>query len=380
MKRRQICFIAAAEITVQVFLVNHFKALSTQYDISVVTNTNNFDFLKPTVLNMNILPLQIERTISPLREINVLLGLVLLFKKYRFKAVHSVTPKAGLLSMLAAFIVRIPVRIHTFTGQIWVNHKGITRWCLKTADRVIACCSTHILVDSHSQRDFLIKEKVISKSKSYVIANGSICGVDTKRFVPNLEERKKVRKKFSLIESDVVFLFLGRLTIDKGLLDLAQAFARVVDTYKNIHLIIVGPDEEDMKKKIMECCERCSDKLHFEAYTDKPEKFMAAADVFCLPSYREGFGMAVIEAAAVNIPAIATRIYGVIDAVEENSTGYLYEPHNVNELTEKMSRMINDPEMRLEMGRRARERVIRLYSAERVSSAFLAFYQSTLSL
>ena len=378
MKKSKICFITAAEITVKVFLVNHLKTLSTQYDISVVTNTNNLDFLKPFGLYLNITPRFIERAISPIRDIKALFGLILLFKKQRFEAVHSVTPKAGLLSMLAAFAAGIPLRIHTFTGQVWANRKGITRWCLKAADRAIARCATHVLVDSHSQRDFLIKEKIVSESKSYVIANGSICGVDTKRFAPNPEGRKKLRERFSLFESDIVFLFLGRLTVDKGLLDLARAFEEVSAIHEESHFMLVGPDEENMKEKILAICKGCEARLHFEGLTNTPEEFMAGADVFCLPSYREGFGMAIIEAASAGMPAIGTDIYGVTDAIEKGVTGLLYPPGDAHMLAQEMLKMIENPIGRKAMGEQARERVIRLFSQEKVTSSFVAFYESLL--
>jgi glycosyltransferase involved in cell wall biosynthesis len=378
MKKPKICFITAAEITVKAFLMNHLKALSTQYDISVVTNTNNSDFLKPFGLHLNIKPLHIERAISPIRDVNALFRLIVLFRKYRYRAVHSVTPKAGLLSMLAAFLVRIPVRIHTFTGQVWANRRGVARWCFKIADRVIAGCATHILVDSFSQRDFLIKEKVVSESKSYVIANGSVCGVDTKRFVPNPEGRRKLRERFSLAESDVVFLFLGRLTVDKGLFDLTYAFEKISSVHEGSHVFLVGPDEENMKEKILETCKECKGRVHFEDFTNIPEEFMAAADVFCLPSYREGFGMAIIEAASAGVPAIGTDIYGVTDAIEKGVTGLLYPPGDAHMLAQEMLKMIENPTGRKAMGEKARERVIRLFSQEKVTSSFIAFYESLL--
>ncbi|MBA4389472.1 MAG: glycosyltransferase family 1 protein [Syntrophus sp. (in: bacteria)] len=380
MKKPRICFITAVEITVKAFLMDHCRAMSSRYDITVVTNANDAGFLESFGLNIPVITLSIERRISLFGDISALLALYRLFREYGFDAVHSITPKAGLLSMVAAFFAHIPVRIHTFTGQVWVTRKGIVRWILKIADKLIAFCATHILVDSHSQRDFLIKEKIVSESKSHVIANGSICGVDTKRFAPDAESRRDLREKYSIKETDTVFLYLGRLTYDKGLLDLAQAFVKVNGIYDNAHLVIVGPDEENMKEKMLECCSGCTDRIHFQAYTDKPERFMAAADVFCLPSYREGFGMTIIEAASVGIPSIGTRIYGITDAIEEDITGFLCNPREIKELTEKMLLMVEKPDMRKKMGKQSRKRVIQSYSKELVTSAFVNFYDTLFAL
>jgi glycosyltransferase involved in cell wall biosynthesis len=377
--KRDICFVTAAEETIQVFLTEHFKVLSSGYNVSVVTYTKNVDFLKPFGLDVRVFPLHIERKIAPMKDISSLLSLYSLLRRSKFAAVHSVTPKAGLLSMVAAFFARVPLRVHTFTGQVWVVRRGIARWVLKAADRLIALCATHILVDSVSQRDFLLREKVVSEVKSRVIAQGSICGVDTERFRPAVAMRATLRKRFAIAESDIVFLFVGRLAVDKGLLDLARAFLDVSSLHENVHLLLVGPDEEHVREKVLNLCRSCSSRIHFEDFTDIPEAFMASADVFCLPSYREGFGMAIIEAASVGIPAIGTRIYGVTDAIEEGITGYLYEPRNVQELAQQMTRMIEDEAERKAMGTRARERVVRLFTRERVTAAFVEFYESLFS-
>lgn len=129
-----------------------------------------------------------------------------------------------------------------------------------------------------------------------------------------------------------------------------------------------------MKQKILEWCRNSTDNVYFEGYTDMPEKIMAASDVFCLPSYREGFGMTIIEAASVGIPAIGTRIYGITDAIREGITGLLYEPGNTRELAERMQFMIEKPDMRIKMGEKSRERVIQCYSKDLVSSAFVNYY------
>jgi glycosyltransferase involved in cell wall biosynthesis len=377
--KRTICFVTTVDFTIKVFLVDHFKAMYPHYDITVITNTKDINFLKPFGLDLKIISLSIERKISPVHDLVALFRLYSLFRKYKFDVVHSIMPKSGLLSMLAALFAGIPVRIHTFTGQVWATRKGVVRWCLKTADKLIAFCATQILVDSHSQRDFLIKEKVVSESKSHVIANGSICGVDTKRFSPNPEARMNLRKKLGIPETDIVFLFLGRLNRDKGLLDLTNAFLEVCKTHQNVYLVIVGTDEEDMKSKILSVCGPCADRVHFEDYTGVPERYMAAADVFCLPSYREGFGGVIIEAASTGIPSIGTRIYGITDAIEEGTTGLLYEPANVNELVVRMTQFIENTDLKNEMGERARKRAIRDFSKEIVVSGMLEYYESLLT-
>ncbi len=376
MKDKKICFVAAIELSIRVFMVGHLKRLSNEYSITVAVNTDNTGFLKPYGLDVKVFPVRILRRPAPASDVLALFRLYRFFKREGFDAVHSITPKAGLLSMFAAYLAGVPIRIHTFTGQVWATAKGTKRWFLKSMDKLIARCATHVLADSRSQLDFIIREGVVWGEKASVIGNGSICGVDSERFRPDPETRKMVREQLSIPEDSILFLFLGRLTFDKGLLDLAGAFAKVCRSAENIHLLVAGPDEEGMKEKMLSLCSEQPDRIHFYDFTDAPERFMAAADVFCMPSYREGFGIVVIEAGAAGVSSIGTRIYGVVDAIEDNVTGYLYGPGNVEELAEKMLKMIDEPSRRTEMGGRARERAIGLFSKEIVADAFLSFYRS----
>jgi glycosyltransferase involved in cell wall biosynthesis len=376
MKGKKICFVAAIELSIRVFMVEHIKRLSSEYSITVAVNTDNVDFLKPYGLDVEVFPVKILRRPLPVSDLSALFRLYRFFRREGFDAVHSITPKAGLLSMLAACFAGVPVRIHTFTGQVWATAKGMKRWFLKGMDKLIARCATHVLADSRSQQDFIVSEGIVSREKTTVIGNGSICGVDSMRFKPDPEARKTLREQLSIPEDGIIFLFLGRLTFDKGLLDLADAFSRLCKTREDIHLLIAGPDEEGMKEKILSICGDYRGRIHFYDFTDRPEGFMAAADVFCMPSYREGFGIVVIEAGAAGIPSIGTGIYGVVDAIEDNVTGYIYAPGDAGGLAEKMLKMIEEPFVRFEMGRRARERAIRLFSKDFVAEAFFGFYQS----
>jgi glycosyltransferase involved in cell wall biosynthesis len=374
--KTRICFVAVVEISVKAFLIDHFKTLSHFFDISVCVNTKDEAFLRPSGVGVTVIPIRIERKISPLSDAGALLHLYRIFRRYKFDVVHSIMPKSGLLSMLAAFFAGIPVRIHTFTGQVWATKNGPGRWFLKTMDRILAACATHILVDSQSQRTFLIEQGVVSPEKSGVIAEGSICGVDSEKFSPNPEAKSRIRRQYGIPESDIVFLYLGRLNLDKGLLDLAGSFSRIGDMYGNAHLVIVGSDEQMMKERIQSICVSCSPNIHFEDFTDVPEQFIAAADVLCLPSYREGFGVVIIQAASAGIPSIGSRIYGVTDTIEDGVTGLFFKAGDPDDLALKMKKFLDNPETIKQMGAEARKRALRLYSKERVTAAMLDFYRN----
>lgn len=319
-------------------------------------------------------PVDIERKIALLKDSHALLVLLRLFNTKRFYVVHSVSPKAGLLAMVAACIARTPVRLHIFTGQVWATRRGFSRWFLKTLDKILASCATHLLADSPSQRQFLIDEGVVKPERITVLAQGSISGVDVQCFIPDAVARGEVRAELAIPDEAVVFLYLGRLNRDKGVLDLARAFARLAVDHSQAHLLIVGPDEGRLESLLLQACANCPDRLHRVGYTDTPQRYMAAADVFCLPSYREGFGTVIIEAAAVGLPAIGSRIYGVTDAIVEHETGLLFPPGEVDALVTAMIALTTDAPLRQRLGMQARARAIREFSSEVVVKAWLDFY------
>jgi len=372
--KEKICFVVSSPMTVSAFLQQPIRRLSERYDVHVALNIRPGESLAGVENLVTVLPISIERKIMPWRDLRALWQMIVLFRRHRFKLVHSVTPKAGLLAMLAAFLAGIDIRVHTFTGQVWVTRRGLSRLILKNMDKLIARFGTYALVDSPSQRQFLLDVGVLSEAKSGVLAEGSISGVDTMRFQPDDLARKRLRDELKISGEKVLFLFLGRLNRDKGVPDLAAAFAALND--ERAHLLLVGPDEEDITAQVMQLTEGCKDRVHFVGYAAKPEEYMAAADVLCLPSYREGFGSVVIEAAAVGIPAIGTRIYGVVDAIQEDVSGVLFGARDISGLQAAMRHMVNNREYRLQLGQQARTRAIKTFSSDRLSAAWLAFYQA----
>ncbi len=375
---KKICFISTIPQAANFHLVNHFVRLGKKYEVSFVASTTDAQYLRKIGVDVEVLNGRIERDISPARDLRALFCLFRLFRRNRFDAIHSLAPKAGFLSMLAGIIAGIPVRIHIFTGQVWVTKTGLMRFFLKMMDTLTAFMATHNLVDSFSQRQFLLQSKVVSDSKSTVLAEGSVCGVDTSKFSPNPSERFKIRQGLNIPEDSLVYIFLGRLKKDKGILDLAQAFMQLPSSQNPSHLLIVGADEEGLEPKIREISASCENRVHFVSLTEFPERYLASADVLCLPSYREGFGNVIIEGASTGIPSIASRIYGVIDAIQENETGLLYEVGNSDELAAKMKMLLNDPELRKKLGENALSHSKQHFSKETVTGAWFDYYQEIL--
>ena len=374
--RPKIFFLATVEFAVNAFLLSHLKALSKRFDVTVIVNTKDPLFLTKQGVDVEVIPLNISRSIGILSDVGCLIRLVYIFIKLRPSAVHSITPKAGLMSMLAGFIARVPLRIHTFTGQVWATSHGLKRVMLKCFDRLVAGLATFNIIDSPSQQQFLINQRVLTKEASIVFGMGSVSGVDLKRFKPSKEALAEVRHELGVPNGAFVFIYLGRLNKDKGVLDLALAFSLVKN--KNTYLLVVGPDESDFVEEMKRLSGDSVDRLRFVAYTRTPERFLAASDVLCLPSYREGFGSVVIEAAAMGLPAIASDIYGISDAVVDKGTGLLHPPGDAESIKRCMDIFLASPDMLERFGREAMSRAVKSFDADCFTESWLAFYEQKL--
>lgn len=362
-------------MTAKVFLQGHIWELSKKFNVTVVAHFSDKEELDFLDKSISVHSIPIKRNISIIHDIKAFFLLLSFFRTEKFHVIHSVTPKAGLLAMSAGFFANIKCRFHTFTGQVWITKKGWKRYCLKSIDRLMACFTTFAFVDSKSQRDFLINEKILSSQKSTVLADGSISGVDIKRFSTNKQSRTKIRKELNIPENSIIFLFLGRLNVDKGVLDLVAGFKKIISKYPAF-LLIVGPDETMIKKQMIDIIGEYKQNLLFVGYTDSPEEYMNASDIFCLPSYREGFGSVIIEAAAVGIPAIGSDIYGISDAIVDGQTGLLFKVGDINDLTKKMDFLASDMDMCKQFGENAKQRVHEKFPISRLSMALLEKYMN----
>lgn len=329
------------------------------------------------------MPIEIPRSISPVLDLIGLVKLHLLFIRERVQIVHSTTPKAGLLTAMAGFLAGVPIRLHTYTGQPWVNMHGVKGWVARSSDKLIAKLNTRCYADSHSQMQFLVTQGIISQDKIAVIGVGSLAGVDTQRFNRerfSAEQCDELRKSLAIEVGVPLILFLGRISVDKGIRELLEAFANLKNDGSRAHLLLVGPIDTAGGAAgfvTQQHIESVAD-AHWVPFTKTPEAYLAMADLLCLPSYREGFGTVVIEAAAMGLPTVGTDIYGLTDAIVDGKTGLLVEPRNVAALTHALEKILRDKEFRSGMGMAAMIRARELFEAETINQQLIDEYRALL--
>lgn len=375
--KRKICFVTAIAGTAESFLRDHIVALRKEYEVFYVSNE---------LYEKNILVehdgyhcVDIERGISLWKDLKAVWQLYRYFKKMKFDAVHSVTPKAGLVTAMAAWMAGVPHRTHIFTGQVWATRQGLSRWLLKSIDRLIAVLDNHIHVDGKSQRSFLVKEGILKEGQAEVFCNGSIAGVNAERFVPNADARKAEREKIGIKDNVLTYIFLGRFNHDKGIGELYEAFDRLAAEEKDVFLLLVGDDEEGYLDKVS-AYKHIKEGENFHNYgsTSQPERVLNAGDVFVLPTYREGFGTSVLEAACMGIPCICSDAYGVLDAYVVGETGLQCKVGDVDSLYQCMKSMHDDRELVKRLGDNSRQRAINDFNVKPISECWVNFYKEIL--
>jgi len=372
-KRFKIVLISNTSNFFNVFMLNHIKQLSKQYDLFICCN--DADKLKKKIpSNVSLININFKRSISLFHDIAAFFITLFFFLKKRPNLSISFTPKIGFMVALASFIARTPNRIHWFTGQFWATKKGFVRIFNKLIDRLIFSLSHNVLIDSFSQRNFLIMEKIISSNKSTVLHKGSVGGVDVLKFRFNKQKRIRLRKQYSISKNTFVFLYLGRINKDKGIAELIEAFQKIKKNL-DVLLIFVGTIEDAKLTHLL----KNKKKILYFKYTNNPEDWFSAADILCLPSHREGFGTVVIEAASCAIPTLCSNIYGLHDAVIDNKTGFFHEVGSIDDIKKKMLYIIKNKKLVKNYGISARRKILKDFEQSVITKKLLSFIDSNLS-
>ena len=379
MAKKKVAFVVAVAGTARSFLKDHMSYLVKEYDVHLVANFKPEERVEFEQMGVTCHNAPIQRSIKLGADLKALFALRKIFKKENFDCVHSVTPKAGLLTSVAGWMAGVKKRVHIYTGQVWATRKGVMRTILKMMDKVIAKFDTDILVDGQGQRQFLIDEGVLKESNSTVLANGSIAGVKLERFVISEETRRVEREKLGFKEDDVCFIFMGRLNHDKGIGELYEAFSKLLPECPKAKLVLYGHDEEGYDPKAESYANIIRNvNYYYPGPTLKTFESLQAGDVFVLPTWREGFGMSVIEAQGLALPVITSDAYGVVDASVEGVTGLRCKVGDPISLYEAMKTYYDHPELIEKHGAAGRIRVIEKFDNKLVGQAWLDFYHKLL--
>lgn len=368
--------VVTASYVVPWHLANTLKRMPADFDVCVVgQGVSSCRDLYPDVRWVDI---NLDRKISLVSDLHALFALCRFFITYKPDIVHSIMPKAGLLTAIAGFICRVPVRIHTFTGQIWATKTGSARMFYYWLDRLINSLNTSCLTDSPSQSTFLHAHRVSNAGGALpVLSKGSLSGVDVARFdLPALaEQANHLRTQLGLNETNFVFAFVARKTRDKGAFDVLKAFAAVSKIHPNTRLLFVGPDESggEIKGLSKSDPELFNNVLNVGKVANH-ELYLAISDVLCLPSYREGFGSIVIDAAALGVPTIGSNIPGLVDSIEDGQTGVLFPAGDVDALAGIMVDFLENPGKYEKMRLSAKARVDEFFTADLLYEALKSFY------
>jgi len=364
---KKVLFVTASPESISCFLLSFIDELSQRYEVHVASNISRDKKIRGLNEQVIVHAIDIAREPSLFKDIGAIYQLCKLCKKHNFDFVHSVTPKAGLIGQIASFLLGVPHRLHTFTGQVWCTRKGLSRFFLKRLDKLIAKLASHILIDSPSQRQFLLDENVVSTNKSQVLCDGSISGIDIKRFQYSSEKRAQLRLAHGFTNDDFIFLFVGRLKKEKGIIELLEAFSQIDDS--KAKLVIIGSDEEGLLPLVEQ-----QNAVHYLGFKTNVDEYYSMTDILCLPSHREGFGNVVIEAAATSVPTIASDIYGLSDAVVDNETGILHQVQNADELKQAMEKLLTTPDLLATFKQQAYQRAIEVFPQQRLTQALAQFY------
>lgn len=376
LSKPKICFVASTGIPN--FHRTNIEKLSEDFDIYAVMKIQN-----PEVFNgvkvVEAHSIEIERRPSIFKDIKALWELYRYFKTNKFDIFVSQSSKSSLLCAIAGRLAGVPIRVRIFTGQLWANKMGVGRFFFKCVDKLTVALNTHILVDGKPQRTYLIENGILKDDQATVLANGSICGVDVDKFHPEQKVHIELRNSMGLSDSDIVFAFMGRVNREKGIFELLQAFDILASKYSNIKLVLIG-NSEGIDKESMSIYPniRIGDNLILYGYTTEPYKTLQLADIFCLPSYREGFGMSAIEAASLELPVICSDAYGLGDSFVEGKTGLKCKVKDVKSLVAAMETYIQHPELIKQYGCNGRDRVVEMFNKDLVSNAWSEYFKERL--
>lgn len=321
------------------------------------------------------------RKITPLKDLICLWKLIRIFKKEKPDIVHTHTPKAGLLGMMAAKICNVKIRIHTVAGLPLMVETGIKFHVLKFIEKLTYASANHIWPNSFSLLNYINEQKLTKKNKLKVISKGSSNGIDLNRFSItsfNQETLSEVKKSIDFNSGNIYLLSIGRLVKDKGIVELVETFKDLQPDHQNIKLVLVGKFEmelDPLPQHIIEEIKSNANIIHID-WTAYVEYYISLATLFVFPSHREGFPNVLLQSGAMGTPIICSSIAGNVDIVENNITGLRFDVGDTLQMKNQITFALNNPEIMKGMAIKLKENIFSYYNRETIWNAILQEYKT----
>ena len=375
---------ATVPLSLDLFCRGLFRSLASEYEIIALSSP--LPELEQIAKREGVrtIAVPMRRKIAPFRDLVSLFRLIHTFRHEKPRMVHSITPKAGLLSMMAAWAARVPVRVHTFTGLIFPYETGKKRSLLRLTDRITAACATYVIPEGQGIRDDLIRYGITRKPLR-VLGNGNVRGIDLDhyQYTPAIRQAaRELRDQFGIPANAFVFLYVGRFDRDKGLEDLIPVFERLYDAHPQTHLLLAGSEESDGKRLSDDIREKIATHPAIHAsgeWLSDVRPWYAAANALVHPSYREGFPNVVIEAGAMRLASIVSDVNGSREIIIEGQNGTIIPPHDPEALYKEMSSFVRDRARVNAMASAARTIVAIRYEQSYVRNCLADFYKEVLA-
>lgn len=368
--------------SLNILLRGQHKFMSTNgFEVIGISSAGNALYEVSQEEEIRVIEINMSRKITPIKDFLSVYNLYKLIKKEKPIIVHSHTPKAGVVAMMAAKIANVPIRLHTVAGLPLMEAKGIKRKLLNFVEKVTYACATKVYPNSKGLYDFIVEEELISSIKMKIIANGSSNGIDTSYFDSERiseEQRHELRTKLNIQKTDFVFVFVGRLVGDKGINELIDAFARIKGS--NVKLLLVGGLESDLDPLKSETIHEIDNNKNIISvgFQKDVRPYFAISHCLVFPSYREGFPNVVLQAGAMGLPSIVSNINGCNEIIQEGINGSIIPSKDRESLYKVMHKIISDEAWRKQLACIARDIIVSNYEQKLVWDALLIEYNHLL--
>jgi glycosyltransferase involved in cell wall biosynthesis len=354
--------------------------MSSYYKVTAISSEKKY--LEKIGIKENVATFHLEMTrkITPIKDIIAVVKLYIYLKKVRPEIVHTHTPKAGIVGMLASKLAGVPNRLHTIAGLPLLEHSGLKRKILNFVEKLTYDCATKVYPNSFELQKIIINNKLCNPSKSIVIANGSSNGINTSFFNPKLfssNQNNELRNKLNIQKEDLVFIFVGRLVADKGINELISAFLKLLKENTKIKLLLVGNFETNLDPLLPSTLNSINNNKSIISvgYQNDVRPFFAISNTLVFPSYREGFPNVVMQAGAMGLSSIVSNINGCNEIIINQENGIIIPVKNQNALFEAMKLLITDTDLELKIKNNSRQMIVNRYEQNIVWNAILEEYR-----